>query len=234
MNKYWEFKNVVDNSVDLYIYGEIDSYDWDDTVMTANKFKEELDTLGDVKKINLYINSVGGSVFQGLSIGNMIKRHNAKVTCHIDGLAASIASVIACSCDKVVMPKNSMLMVHNALCGIVGNATDLRKMADDLEKMSGTIRQTYVEKSNGKATDDKFKELMDNETWLTADESFELGLCDKVEQSNKMVAKIDVNSVKNFKNVPTELMIEEVQVKEAENKTNTDELELLELELELL
>lgn len=229
MNKFYEFKNVVDGVADLYIYGEIDSYEWDDTTVTANKFKEELDGIGDVKKINLYINSAGGSVFQGLSIGNMIKRHSAKVTCHIDGFAASIASVIACSCDKVVMPKNSMLMVHNALCGVVGNAKDLRKIAEDLEKMSDSIRQTYVEKSKGKTTDEKFKELMDNETWLSADECFELGLCDKIEQSNKMIAKIDIDSIKNYKNVPKELV-----QKEVENKTNEDELELLKLELELM
>lgn len=206
-NKFWEFKNFVPNEVaDLYIYNEISSWD-DENFTSANSFKQELDTLGDIKTINLYINSPGGSVADGLAIASMLKRHKAYVIAHVDSMACSIASVIVCSCDKVIMPKNTLLMIHNALMGgfFYGNAKDFRKQADDLDKISESLRQTYLEKASGKLTEDKLIELMNAETWLTAKESLELGLCDEIIESKKMVAKYGSKIFSNFVNVPQDI-----------------------------
>lgn len=206
-NKFWEFKNFVPNEVaDLYIYNEISSWD-DENFTSANSFKQELDTLGDIKTINLYINSPGGSVADGLAIASMLKRHKAYIIAHVDSMACSIASVIVCSCDKVIMPKNTLLMIHNALMGgfFYGNAKDFRKQADDLDKISESLRQTYLEKASGKLTEDKLIELMNAETWLTAKESLELGLCDEIIESKKMVAKYGSKIFSNFVNVPQDI-----------------------------
>ena len=110
-NKFWEFKNIVNGfSADLYIYNEISSWD-DEDVTSASSFKQELDNVGDVKNINLYVNSPGGSVGDGLTIASLIARNPAYVTAYVDGMACSIASVIVCSADKVVMGKSSLLMI---------------------------------------------------------------------------------------------------------------------------
>src|SRR5699024_6159571 len=136
-NKYWEMKMSADgNPGDIFIYGDIESYKFVDEDTTATSFKNDLDNLGNVSDINLYINSPGGNVFEGLAIHNMLKRHKAKVTVNVDALAASISSVIAMAGDVIRMPSNSMMMIHNALAGMVGNAEELRKMADDLERIT--------------------------------------------------------------------------------------------------
>ena len=206
-NKFWEMKMSADKkSADVFIYGEIVSYQWDDSDTTASSFKKELDNLGDVSAINLYINSPGGSVFEGVAIHNMLKRHQASVTVHVDALAASIASVIAMAGDKVVMPKNSMLMIHNPWTFAMGNASELRKVADDLDRIGGSAFQTYIQKAGNKLAEDKLQEMLDVETWLSADEAYEFGLCDIVEESNQMVASVSEEMFAKYKNVPKQII----------------------------
>ena len=132
--KIWEFKQLASNpdSVDLYVYGDIesDSYDWwwDETVeseTSANHFKNELEKYSEVKEINLYVNSYGGSVYEAMSIRNQLKRHNAKVIGIVDGFAASAASFILTGCDIVKMYSNTMQMVHNMWMPACGNASQL-------------------------------------------------------------------------------------------------------------
>lgn len=208
-NKFWEFKNMVGNdSVDLYIYNEISSWE-DEDVTSAQSFKEELDNIGEVSIINLYINSPGGSVADGLAIASMLKRNKAKVIAQVDGLACSIASVIACSADKVVMARNCMMMIHNALSGgfFYDNAKGFRKLADDLDKISESLRATYIEKSNGKLSEEELIKLMDEETWLTAKECLDIGLCDEIIESNKMIASISNKYASFFNKVPSEVQI---------------------------
>lgn len=222
-NKFWEFKNMVGNdSVDLYIYNEISSWE-DDDVTSAQSFKEELDNIGEVSTINLYINSPGGSVADGLAIASMLKRNKAKVVAQVDGLACSIASVIACSADKVVMARNCMMMIHNALSGgfFYDNAKGFRKLADDLDKISESLRATYIEKSNGKLSEEELIRLMDEETWLTAKECFDIGLCDEIIESNKMVASISNKYASFFNKVPSEVQISN-DVQEAEEVVGED------------
>ncbi|MED3563463.1 Clp protease ClpP [Bacillus xiapuensis] len=194
------------SSADIFIYGDIVSYQWDETDTSASSFKKDLDNLGDVSNINLYVNSPGGSVFEGVAIHNMLKRHKAKVNVHVDGLAASIASVIAMAGDTINMPKNSMLMIHNAWTFTWGNSAELRKAADDLERINQSAIQSYLQKAGSKLTEDKVKELMDAETWLSADEALSYGLCDVVLEANQMAASISEDFISKYKNIPKQLI----------------------------
>lgn len=191
---------------DVFIYGEIVSYQWDESDTTATSFKKELDNLGDIADINLYINSPGGSVFEGVAIHNMLKRHKAAVTVHVDALAASIASVIAMAGDTIVMPKNSMLMIHNPWTFAMGNAAELRKVADDLDRIGGSAFQTYIQKAGDKLSETKLQEMLDAETWLSADEAYEFGLCDIVEEANQMAASVSEEMFAKYKNVPKQII----------------------------
>ena len=229
-NKFWEFKNVVNGfSADLYIYNEISSWD-DEDVTSASSFKQELDTIGDVKNINLYVNSPGGSVGDGLTIASLIARNPAYVTAYVDGMACSIASVIVCSADKVVMGKSSLLMIHNALSGgfMFDNAKGFRKLADDLDKVTASLRQMYLSKAKDKLTEDKLIELMDSESWLGAKESMELGLCDEILDTNKMVAKLPMKFINKYINVPKELLNQDKEGKELEDEVKVEETVVVE------
>lgn len=208
-NKYWEMKMSADNkSADIFVYGEVTKYAWEEYgEVSAQVFKKELDDLGDVETINLHINSPGGSVFEGINIYNMLKMHKAKVDVYIDALAASIASVIAMCGDTVYMHKNSMMMIHHAMTGAWGNAQQLRKAADDIEKISKTSCQTYLDRAGDKLTEETLQELLDAETWLSADEAFSYGLCDVVLAENQAVASISEDLFKNYKNIPKQLKI---------------------------
>ncbi|WP_415338298.1 head maturation protease, ClpP-related, partial [Clostridium perfringens] len=132
-----EFKNLNNNNSELRLYGEIVSTEWDKWE-NEDKCPEDivsvLNEAGD-RDIDIYINSGGGSVFAGLAIYNMLKRHKGKKIIHIDGVAASIASVIAMAGDEIIMPSNSFLMIHKPLCGVWGNANDMRKGADTLDQL---------------------------------------------------------------------------------------------------
>lgn len=205
MKKFWEVKQSADQKeADISIYGEIVSYKWDETDTTAASFQKDLKALGDVEKINLHVNSPGGSVFEGIAIGNMLKQHKATVVAYVDALAASIASVIVASADKVVMPENSMLMIHNPWSYAVGNAKALRKQADDLDKIAESSVITYLSKGGEKLTEEKIKQIMDEETWLSANEALEIGLCDEVSETVQMAACVSKELFQKYSNIPKE------------------------------
>ena len=206
MKKFWEVKQLANEEADIFIFGEIVSFKWDDTDTTAASFQKDLKELGEVNQINLHINSPGGSVFEGIAIGNMLKQHKAHVTAYVDALAASIASVIVASCDEVIMPENSMLMIHNPMMGVFGNASELRKAAEALDQIAGPSVVTYLAKAGDKLTEEKIKEIMDEETWLSANEAYEYGLCDVVEPANQMVASISKKLFETYQKVPNELL----------------------------
>ncbi|AUS03903.1 Clp protease [Paenibacillus phage Likha] len=194
------------SSADIFIYGDIVTYQWDEVDTSATSFKEDLDRLGDVSNLNLYINSPGGSVFEGIAIHNMLKRHKAKVNVYVDALAASIASVIAMAGDTIYMPKNSMLMIHHPWTFAWGNASEMRKIAEDLDRIGNSSKQTYLQKAGDKLTDEKLQEMLDAETWLSADEAFAYGLCDVVQDANQIAASINDEIMNRYKNVPKQLV----------------------------
>ncbi|HLR70988.1 MAG TPA: head maturation protease, ClpP-related [Pseudogracilibacillus sp.] len=191
---------------EVFIYGEITKYAWtDEGEHSAQTFKNELDELGNVETINLYVNSPGGSVFEGITIHNMLKRHEAKVIAHVDALAASIASVIIMAADEIRMPSNAMLMIHNPWTFVMGNAAELRKKADDLDRIGESAITSYLDKAGDKLIEEDLREMLDAETWLSADEAYQYGLCDIVEESNEMVACLDDKFMEHYQNIPSTL-----------------------------
>lgn len=207
MKKFWECKQSANqNEADVFIFGEIVSFKWDDTDTTAASFQKDLKELGKVSQINLHINSPGGSVFEGIAIGNMLRQHKARVVAHVDALAASIASVIVASCDEVIMPENSMLMIHNPWTISMGNAKELRKQADDLDKIAESSVVTYLAKAGEKLTEEKIKQIMDEETWMSAQEAYNYGLCDVVESANQVAASISQKLFETYQKVPEKLL----------------------------
>ena len=151
-------------------------------------------------ELTLRINSPGGSVFDGVAIYNALKRHQAKVTVWIDGIAASIASMIAMAGDEVVMPENAMLVLHDPSGLVAGTAADMRAAADALDKMAAAMVAAYRDKSG--AGDAEIEALMAAETWLSAEEAVELGLADRVEAPVQMAAYFDLS---HFRNPPPQL-----------------------------
>ncbi|PLR93198.1 head maturation protease, ClpP-related [Bacillus sp. T33-2] len=205
----WEFKAAAEPNVgELYIYGDIVTYRWEEFPEdhNAKSFKDELDALGEIDELKLYINSPGGSVHQGSAIYSILKRHKAKKNVYIDGLGASIASVIAMSGDTIFMPQNAMMMIHNPWTYTWGNANELRKIADDLDKMRESMITTYLSKAGDKLDRDTLIDLLDKETWLTAQECFNYGLCDVIEESIEIAACANKDILSKFKNTPKNLL----------------------------
>lgn len=221
--KYWEFKNQANNEADLYLYIEIASWGGGYAAHSAQSFKQELDDLGEINALNIYINSPGGDVFEGIAIMNMIKRKNCTKNIYIDGMAASIASVIAMAGDNIIMPSNAMMMVHNAWTYAAGNSNDFKKLAEDLDKINTSIKQAYLDKAGDKLDEETITSLMDNETWLTAQECFNYGLCNQVGENKSVAAKFDLNSLNNYKNIPVAYIMD--LAKENKNADNTDNSE---------
>ncbi|QGH35140.1 Clp protease ClpP [Gracilibacillus salitolerans] len=202
--KFWSMKMSAnqEDSADIFIYGDIERYQWLEEDTTASSFKQDLDALGDVSNINVHINSPGGAVFEGIAIHNMLKSHSATVNVFVDALAASIASVIAMAGDQIHMYKNSMMMIHNAWTIALGNSNELRKKADDLDRINQSAVQSYLQKAGEKLNEDKLKQLLDDETWLSAEEAQEIGLNDVVLEENQAVASVSEDLFKQYKNVP--------------------------------
>ncbi len=171
----FDFKNELESAT-LNIYDNIDSY----YGVNVKDIEEELKNANN-KPLNIYINSNGGEVFEGFAIYNVIKRYAGAKTVYIDGLAASIASVIAMAGDKVVMGKASMLMIHNASGGCYGNAEEMKKVVEALEQINSVIKDIYIAKTG--LSIEKLTELMDNETFMTPDECLEYGFCDEITEN---------------------------------------------------
>lgn len=145
--------------------------------MSAKTFVKELTALGKVDTVNLHINSPGGNVFDGIAIYNALKSHPARVVVDVDGVAASIASVIAMAGNEIRIADNAMMMIHDPYTVSVGNAAELRKSADLLEQVGGVIVDTYA-KRTGKAPAD-IAAMMAEETWFTAQDAVEHGFADQ-------------------------------------------------------
>lgn len=195
----FDFKQSSTQGVlELYIYSEVcgDSFSfWTgekiESETSANYFREKLAEFPDVQQINLYINSPGGSVREGYGIYSQLKRHPARVTAYIDGFANSIASVIAMAADEIVMSVGSVMGIHNMMDACFGNAAEHRQVADNLDRMMEGNRKIYLQRSNGKLTEEKLAELMDAETILTAEECLQYGFCDRIEGQVADPAKVE-------------------------------------------
>lgn len=169
----------------LYLYDDIapDSYDWWSgekipSETSAQTVSAKLAEMGDISELNVYICSRGGDVATGNAIYSQLQRISVPKTAYIDGLAASIATVIACGCDHVVMYKTGIFMIHNAAMGVYGNAEELRRGADVLDVYSEAARQAYVGRC--KISEEEIAALMDAESYLTAAEALEYGFIDEI------------------------------------------------------
>ena len=179
-NQFWQMKQESPDTLELYIYSTVESDSWwKESETSAKHFRDALAQHQNAKEIKVYINSLGGSVMEGIAIYNQLKRHSAHKTVIVDGFACSIASVIAMAGDTVIMPKNTVMMVHNAWTIAMGNSAELRKAADDLDIINQASKQAYLDKSAGKITEQKLTELLDAETYLTAEQCIEYGFADK-------------------------------------------------------
>lgn len=202
-------KNQTDSSADLFFYGDIVSETWQSECyeddMAPGDVKKFLDQLDGTENINIHINSGGGSVFGGIAIYNMLRRNNAHKTVYVDGLAASIASVIMMAGDEIVMPKNATVMIHKPSASYfftTKNADDLRKDAESLDTCQEAIMQTYMTKA--KVDKKEIEQKVNDETWLTGEEAAEL-FDIKVEEANDAVACAGSSMFFCYKNVPTSL-----------------------------
>lgn len=165
----------------LNIYGDITSWPWLDTDVSAANLSKQLEALGDVEQIDVYINSYGGEVAEGLAIYNALRRHKAKVRTYCDGFACSIASVIFMAGDERIMNESSLLMIHNAWTYAMGNSAELRKQADDLEKITQASVEAY--KAHSSLSEEEIKELMDNETWILPEEALSYGFATTINKT---------------------------------------------------
>lgn len=198
-----EFRaEIKENDARLYIYGDIGESWWGDST-SASDVKDFLDNF-DGSKLHVHINSLGGDVFDGIAIHNLLKNHDAEITIHIDGIAASAASVIAMAGDRIMMPPTAMMMIHQAWTIALGNANDFRKMAEDLDKIGSSLIAAYEPRFVG--TTEELKQLLDDETFLTAAEAVSLGLADEELEESEEEAKEPVlnNLLKKYaKSKPT-------------------------------
>ncbi|WP_242957644.1 head maturation protease, ClpP-related [Clostridium cochlearium] len=230
--RFWNFKSLDEKMGELTLYGEISNETWWGDEVTPKEFKSDLDNLGEIDTLNIYINSPGGDVFAGQTIYSILKRHKAHKNVYIDGLAASIASVIAMAGNTIFMPKNSMMMIHNPWTIGMGNASEFRKLAEDLDKIRESLIAAY--EGHSALTRDEIIEIMDSETWLTASECEEYGFCDVVEEEENMAASIDVEVLERYRNTPKVFLTEEPKLeKNGQNKERELLKQKLLIELEL-
>lgn len=177
-------KNEETKEADINIFGDITSWDWEEFgEMSAHTLSKQLEELGDVNTINVHISSYGGEVKEGLAIYNALKNHKAKIKTYCDGFACSIASVIFMAGDERIMSKASLLMIHNAWIYAMGNANELRKQAEDLDKITQASINAYMEHIN--ISEEELKELLDKESYLTYDECLDMGFATSVTSDSK-------------------------------------------------
>jgi ATP-dependent protease ClpP protease subunit len=215
MNKFYEFKNVAENEYSLYVYGEIVSEKWYNSEVDINDFKEALAGVPNGAKLNMYVNSVGGNVFATSGMVSMLQRAKEKgiqIDAYIDGLACSCASWLIMVADNINIYRNSVMMIHKPMVMSYGNANDLMKDIEVLNKIEdGVMIPIYETKAKSETA--VIKDMMTAETWLTADEiqeHFNVNLIDE----EKKVENIKSDLFNTYKNTPKEFK----QAKPVENK----------------
>lgn len=229
-----EIKNINGNS-SIRFDGDIVDTDWDKWNKEDSCPADVLEALnGLTGDLDIYINSGGGSVFSGMSIYNILSRYQGNKTVYVDGLAGSIASVIAMAGDKIVMPKNSFLMIHKPLCMVGGNSNDFRKMADTLDTIEQGIINVYATKLKDGVNIEDIKSMVNDETWLTGEQAQQYFNIEVSEPINA-IAFIQKNDFQNYLN---DKLQEPKPVENSKELKNNDEdiknKEQLELETELL
>lgn len=207
-NKYYALETN-GKEADIYIFGDITSWEWLESDVSSYTLSKELQGL-DIDTINVHINSYGGEVAEGLAIYNVLRQHKAKVKTYCDGFACSAASVVFMAGDERIMSNASLLMIHNAWCYTAGNANQLRKDADDLDTITQASINAYMNSVG--ITEDKLKELLDEETWLLPSEALEMGFATSI-VGEKATEKAAASARKALFNlVHNSLVLQEIPV----------------------
>lgn len=196
MNRWYTIKAAdVRGTAEISIYEEIGGFG-----ITAKQFTEDLKVLGDVSHINLRIHSPGGDVFEGIAIYNLLRNHPADITVYIDGVAASMASVVAMAGDRVVMPENAMMMIHKPWGISGGNAGDMRDYADLLDKVETVLIPAYARKTDKSAQE--IATMLEDETWMDGKECLKHGFADELLPSVRAMARIESKRTGDFLHMP--------------------------------
>lgn len=201
---WYRVQNVSADTVEVAIYDEIGYWG-----VTASDFVAELQGI-DTKNITLRVNSPGGDVFDGLAILNSLRNHPATVNVMVDGLAASAASFIAMAGDSVTMAPNSMMMIHEASGLCMGNAVDMRELADLLDKTSANIADIYARRSGRPA--DEHRSAMRVETWYSDQEAVDAGLADAVLGSDTKAENKTASATINASAVPQDVSWDDLTI----------------------
>ena len=232
---YVTVKNLTETSADLYIYGVIvdnSEFRWDESDVMPKDVLEALEQVKNLQQLNIYINSPGGSVFAGQAIYNILNRSKAKKTVYIDGVAASIASVIALAGDEIKVPSNAFMMVHKPWVLAMGNSDDLRKMADDLDSLQGGIMTVYKENLSEGVEASTMEDMVNKETWLNGDEIAQY--FDRVEViESKQVAACGPEFLERYNKAPSKLLNRKENQSEPPKEKQIDEEENLKIQNEL-
>jgi len=175
--------------VDVYLYDEVGGYG-----VSAKEFVNDIKALKG-KDIYLHVNCVGGEVFDGMAIYNTLKKYKGKVIAYIEGIAASMGSIIPLAADEIIMSENSLYMIHNAWGGAMGEARDMRKTAALLDKLSSEIANIYTKKTGLPLS--TIEDMMDEETWFNSEEALQYGFIDRVSDAVMVAAKYDMSKFKN-------------------------------------
>lgn len=191
--QWFNISQNTDDEAEILIFDEIGGWG-----ITALDFIEELKELRGVSRLNLRIHSPGGSVFEGLAMFNAIRAFPAEVVATVEGLAASMASVLLMAADRVIMPDNSFIMIHEPWTVAIGDAEELRHSADRLEKLRDTLVNAYHAKTEIPRA--KLRDMLADETWMNAEEAKELGFADEIAESMKVAAKLRME--KPFDKIP--------------------------------
>lgn len=197
VESWYSMRAMARGSIEILLYDEIGGWG-----ITAKQFAQDLAACGDVSQINLRIHSPGGDVFAGMAIYNTLKAHPARVDVYIDGLAASMASVIAMAGDKVYMPTNAMMMIHKPWGAQGGDADDMRRYADLLDKVEGTLVQAYVSKTGKSA--EEIHALLKDETWMDGSEAVAAGFADQLIDPLVAAAQLKSKRMQEFEHMPPE------------------------------
>ena len=207
--RFYQLINVSEDSATLYIYGDITSIKWFENDVCVYDLAKEIGELNG-KALTVRINSYGGEVAEGLAIYNLLKSYAGEVTTICDGFACSAASVVFMAGAKRIMPRSSLVRIHNAWTRAIGDADDLRKAADDLEKITQPSVDIYTSVSNLDA--DEIKSMMDAETWIDADEALDYGFATEISEEAAMQSLEDGILAKTvFKNKQLEKQIKELE-----------------------
>lgn len=198
MKSWYSIKASANQSAEVFIYDEIGIWG-----VSAQQFANELKEICNVRQINLHIHSPDGDVFDGIAIYNLLKNHPANKTVYIDGLAAYMASVIAMVGDVIIMPENAMMMIHKPWGIQGGDAEDMRKYADLLDKVESTLLPAYAHKT-GKSHEE-LSAMLSEETWLNAKECIELGFADQLAEPLVAMAAIQSKKLEDFTHMPKEI-----------------------------